>query len=67
MPLFRRFFRALTSSRFTVPFRVVMNRYSCSSPVSRKWSIAWTFSPVSTWMMLTMFTPLAALPLSGIW
>ena len=34
--------------------------------LSRKWSMACTRSPVSTWMMLTMFVPLAALPLSGI-
>ena len=67
IPLFRRFFSALTSRRFTVPFRVVMNRYSCSSAVSRKWSMACTRSPVSTCKMLTMFMPLAVLPLSGIW
>ena len=66
MPLWRMFFSWSTGRRFTVPSLVVMNRYRGSSSVSRKWSMAWTFSPVSTWMTLTMLMPLAVLPLSGI-
>ena len=34
--------------RFTVPLRVVIKRYRGLSSISRKWSIAWTFSPFST-------------------
>lgn len=66
MPLLRRFLSVSTGRRFTVPLRVTMVRNRFSAFKSRKWIIACTRSPVSTWMMLTMFVPLAALPLSGI-
>ena len=65
MPLVRMLRSAESAMRLTVPLRVAKTRNESSS-ISRTCSMALTFSSFSTWMKLTMFTPRAVRPASGM-
>ena len=66
MPLLRMFLMASRRMRLTVPFFVTITM-NISRSMSRTCSMAFTRSPLSMGMMLTMFVPRAVRPASGIW